>query len=106
MKTLKYVLVFVLIIALLAPAGAAWADPDGGGKGGGKGGGGGNGGKPGGETAGNNLSYPVIWAEGVTKTLRVPSTEGVPDLNGVWWYWGRLIGSDPLLEHIELFGNG
>ena len=28
-------------------------------------GGGGGGGKPGGETAGNNLSFPVIWAEGV-----------------------------------------
>lgn len=56
--------------------------------------GGGGGGKPGGETAGNNLSFPVIWAEGVTKIL--PGMAGVaPVLNGVWWYqWGSN-GVDP-----------
>ncbi len=93
MKTLKYVLVFVLIIALLAPAGAAWADPDGGGKGGFIGGGG-KGSKPGGETAGNNLSYPVIWAEGVAKLL--PGTLGWSrNLKGEWWYQWGTNGTDP-----------
>ncbi|BCS95671.1 hypothetical protein DSLASN_13030 [Desulfoluna limicola] len=53
---------------------------------------------PGEETAGNNLSYPVIWAEGVTKPLRTPDdfTTGpnpdevtADDLKGEWWYsWG------------------
>lgn len=38
------------------------------------------------ETAGNNLSFPVIWAEGVQKTL--PGTAGMsPILTGNWWYW-------------------
>ncbi|MEJ2206879.1 MAG: hypothetical protein P8170_22555, partial [Gemmatimonadota bacterium] len=51
------------------------------------------GGKPGGETAGNNLSYPVIWAEGVPKVL--PGTYGVELLGGEWWYsWGTT-GTDP-----------
>jgi len=58
------------------------------------GGGGGGGGKPGGETAGNNLSYPVLWAEGVTKTLR--GTAGVgPLLAGEWWYQWGTNGTDP-----------
>jgi len=50
--------------------------------------------KPGGEVAGNNLSYPVVWAEGVTKTL--PGTPGAPPfLEGEWWYqWGSN-GIDP-----------
>lgn len=43
-------------------------------------------GKPGGETsAGNNLSYPVVWAEGVTKVLR--GTEGVVNTTGSFVYW-------------------
>lgn len=46
------------------------------------------------EIAGNNLSYPVIWAEGVTKNL--PGTPGmVPVLEGVWWYWWGMEGTDP-----------
>lgn len=46
----------------------------------------GGGGPPGGEATGNNLSYPVLWAEGVTKVLR--GTPGmVPELSGAWWYW-------------------
>ena len=51
-------------------------------------------GKPGGETAGNNLSFPVIWAEGITKVL--PGTAGMdPILTGEWWYqWGSN-GTDP-----------
>jgi len=45
------------------------------------------GGKPGGEAAGNNLSFPVIWSEGVTKALR--GTFGETDLSGgVWYWWG------------------
>jgi uncharacterized membrane protein YgcG len=47
----------------------------------------------GGETAGNNLSYPVIWAEGVDKVL--PGTAGEVTLGGEWWYsWGTT-GTDP-----------
>ena len=38
------------------------------------------------ETYGNNLSFPVIWAEGVQKTLRQPLS-GAPELGGIWWYW-------------------
>jgi len=44
-----------------------------------------NGGRPGGEAAGNNLSFPVIWAEGVTKVLR--GTYGEVNLDGTMWYW-------------------
>lgn len=52
-------------------------------------------GKPtGGETAGNNLSFPVIWAEGVTKVL--PGAPGMtPVLNGEWWYQWGTNGTDP-----------
>lgn len=58
------------------------------------GGGGGGGGKPGGETAGNNLSYPVLWAEGVQKVL--PGTPGMePILGGAWWYQWGTNGVDP-----------
>lgn len=43
----------------------------------------------------NNLSFPVIWAEGVTKS--VPGTPGVPPvLEGVWWYYcGVDVNGDP-----------
>lgn len=58
----------------------------------GGGGGGGGGGKPVDEGAGSNLSFPVIWSEGVEKTLRTPPTgtvDGVK-LTGAWWYvWGE-----------------
>jgi len=48
----------------------------------------------GGDAAGNNLSFPVIWAEGVTKVL--PGTPGmVPSLAGEWWYWWGTEGVDP-----------
>lgn len=44
--------------------------------------------------AGNCLSYPVIWAEGVQKTL-----QGTPNMtpvtNGVWWYQWGTNGTDP-----------
>jgi len=46
------------------------------------------------ETAGNNLSYPVIWAEGVTKVL--PGTAGMePMLEGAWMYQWGTNGVDP-----------
>jgi hypothetical protein len=59
----------------------------------GPGGGGGGGGKPNPETAGNNLSFPVIWAEGVTKVL--PGVFDNPTLGGVWWYQWGTNGVDP-----------
>lgn len=40
------------------------------------------------ETAGNNLSFPVLWADGVAKPLR--GTMGEYSFNGEWWYvWGE-----------------
>ena len=53
------------------------------------------GGKPAPETeVGNNLSYPVIWSEGVTKVL--PGTLGMAPLtDGVWWYQWGTNGVDP-----------
>jgi len=39
-------------------------------------------------TAGNCLSYPVIWAEGVTKILRIVGDDPLDVMTeGVWWYW-------------------
>ncbi len=60
------------------------------------------GGKPvGGETTGNNLSFPVIWADGVTKV--VPGTMGTVTLAGEWWYvWGV----DPIDPQAPLFSDG
>lgn len=44
--------------------------------------------------AGNNLSFPVIWAEGITKTL--PGTPGMdPVTDGEWWYQWGMNGVDP-----------
>lgn len=60
-----------------------------GGNGGGMGGPGGGGET---ETAGNNLSFPVLWSDGVEKTLRTAPAgyTGVPMLGGAWWYvWGE-----------------
>lgn len=56
--------------------------------GGGGGGGGGGGEDP---TAGNNLSYPVVWADAAyQKTL--PGTPGMtPITNGSWWWWWGVI---------------
>ncbi|TFH41898.1 MAG: hypothetical protein E4G94_07190 [ANME-2 cluster archaeon] len=49
----------------------------------------------GGSTSGNCLSYPVIWAEGVTKVLRgeyeVVNTTGV-----LWYWWGTDSDGTPL----------
>ncbi|MCB9266175.1 MAG: hypothetical protein H6558_14185 [Lewinellaceae bacterium] len=48
------------------------------------------------DAAGNNLSYPVIWAEGVSKTLPgTPNT--ISSLDGEWWYWwGTSLEGNPL----------
>ena len=55
-------------------------------------GGGGGGGHI--ELFGNNLSFPVIWAEGVTKALR--GTPGmIPLTGGEWMFWW---GTDPVTE--------
>jgi len=45
--------------------------------------------KPGGEPeAGNNLSFPVIWAEGGYSGPTPPGTAGMePVTEGEWWYW-------------------
>jgi uncharacterized membrane protein YgcG len=46
------------------------------------------------EGAGNCLSFPVIWSEGPTKTLR--GTPGMtPEMGGAWWYQWGTNGSDP-----------
>jgi hypothetical protein len=78
----KYVVFFALMILVIAPA-ALVAQK-------GNGGGGGGGGHT--EVAGNNLSFPVLWAEGVTKA--VPTCE-TPILEGEWWYWWGMEGIDP-----------
>jgi hypothetical protein len=58
------------------------------------------GGKPTGHEAGNNLSYPVIWAEGVQKAL--PGTPGMePQRNGDWWYWWGTAGTEPNLTPLS-----
>lgn len=52
-------------------------------------------GKPGGTgetTAASNLSFPTIWAEGVSKDPR--GTMGTVQLDGAWWYWW----GEPLVE--------
>jgi hypothetical protein len=49
------------------------------------------------ETAGNNLSYPVIWSEGVEKTLQ--GTFGVTELGTNWVYSWE--GDDPNTVEIE-----
>jgi hypothetical protein len=62
------------------------------GQGGGRGGGGGHST----ESAGNNLSFPVLWAEGVAKTLR--GAPGVETFDGVWWYWWGMSADDEPLS--------
>ena len=67
----------------------AQGGPGGGGNGpGGGGNGNGGGNEPPTETAGNNLSFPVIFADGGTKVL--PGTMEAYSLQGEWWYvWGE-----------------
>ena len=75
MKRLNILLVCILVVVLAPPAAIAK-------------------GPPASESAGNNLSFPVIWAEGVSKAL--PGSPGMEPLtNGAWWYsWGSN-GTDP-----------
>lgn len=82
MQQLRKSLLFsFLLLAVSLPGGASVAAK-------GPGGGGTS------ETAGNNLSFPVIWAEGVTKAL--PGTAGMtPVLNGKFWYQWGTNGVDP-----------
>lgn len=82
MKTSKVVFLFILVLAVTIPLGLATAAPPDGK------------GPPVAESEGNNLSYPVIWAEGVTKTLRGTLGED-PILQGEWWYWWGTSGIDP-----------
>ncbi|TFH41186.1 MAG: hypothetical protein E4G94_08385 [ANME-2 cluster archaeon] len=58
---------------------------------------GGSGNNPNPTKYGNCLSFPVIWAEGVTKVLRgAPGVD--PILNGEWWYWwGTDLEGNPLV---------
>ena len=52
-----------------------------------------------GESAGNNLSYPVIWSDGVSLALRGDRALP-PKLDGEWWYvWG----DDPIDPQALLF---
>ncbi len=77
MKSLLKFTVFFCVLALMVPS-ASLA----------------KGGKPGEPSAGNNLSYPVIWAEGVAKALP-GMPEMVPQLGGAYWYWWGTEGVDP-----------
>ena len=50
------------------------------------------------ETAGNNLSYPVLWADGFGKELRGSMDSST--LEGEWWYvWGL----DPIDPQADIF---
>lgn len=84
MKTLKSLMIVMMMLSLAMPTMAA-----------GPGTGGGGGRPEVGEvdTAGNNLSYPVIWSEGVAKAL--PGTLGSTTLSGDYWYQWGTNGTDP-----------
>ena len=95
MKRLNILIICILVVVLAPPAAMAK-------------------GPPATEAAGNNLSFPVIWAEGVTKT--VPGTPDMqPVTGGAWWYsWGTN-GTDPNVvpascapdpDNLELCDNG
>ncbi len=79
MKHLKLLLILLLLLVLVAPL-AAKGPPEGKG--------------PKEEVAGNNLSYPVIWAEGIEKVLP-GAPEMTPLLAGEWWYQWGTNGIDP-----------
>jgi len=50
------------------------------------------------ETVGNNLSYPVIWADNVAKDLN--GNMGDHNVSGEWWFvWGE----DPIDPQAEIF---
>lgn len=85
------------------------------GSGGGGGSGSGGGSVPD-ESVGANLSYPVIWSEGVKKVLRTPpagTVDGVK-LTGSWWYvWGEdpidpsapILSCNPLIAGMTCYGS-
>jgi hypothetical protein len=53
------------------------------------------------ETVGNNLSFPVIWSDGIAKDLR--GTEGEVSLTGTWWgVWSI----DPIDPQAPLYSCG
>ena len=82
MRNLLKIIAVAGVCCLLFPSGLMAEPPEG------------KGPPDGGETAGNNLSYPVIWAEGVQKVLS--GTPGMdPLLTGEWWYWWGTEGVDP-----------
>ncbi|MCB1825836.1 MAG: hypothetical protein KDJ54_15135 [Candidatus Competibacteraceae bacterium] len=87
-RNLMKMLATALVVGLMASPMALAAGP-----GGGNGGGGGGNRPPTGETTGNNLSFPVIWAEGVTKVLR--GTPGEVETEGAYWYQWGTNGTDP-----------
>lgn len=79
--------------------------------------GGGPGYRMGGDSeAGNNLSFPVIWSEGVAKALRQPPTGYTTEtykIDGDWWYvWGEdpidpqapIYSCYPLSQEDECYG--
>ncbi|REE81799.1 hypothetical protein BX611_1336 [Lutibacter oceani] len=54
-----------------------------------------------GETFGNNLSFPVIWSDGVTKALQ--GVEGEYSITGEWWgVWNE----DPIDPQAPLYSCG
>ena len=87
-RNLMKMLATALVVALMASPMVLAAGP-----GGGNGGGGGGNRPPTGETTGNNLSFPVIWAEGVAKALR--GTQGLVQTQGAYWYQWGTNGEDP-----------
>ncbi|GGK18188.1 hypothetical protein GCM10007962_10470 [Yeosuana aromativorans] len=101
LTTLLKVMIFMpfIVICSSQTINAQGGYGGGGGHGGGNGGGGGgHGGNDDGETAGNNLSFPVIFADGGSKVL--PGTMGAYSLEGVWWYvWGE----DPIDPQAPLY---
>ncbi|HET6496907.1 MAG TPA: hypothetical protein VFH61_16255 [Thermoleophilia bacterium] len=114
LRTFVKLSVVLAVILSLAVAGSALAAKGGGGGGkpdnpGGGGGGGGGGNKPenpgggGGKPdieATNNLSFPVIWGDEIAKA--VPGTaDEISSLDGVWWYWWGIVGTDPNTTFID-----
>ena len=101
MKTLITTLKMMVFLPFMFIFSIQPINAQGNGGGGGGNGGGGNGGGGGGghsDSAGNNLSFPVIFADGGSKVL--PGTLETFSLEGVWWYvWGE----DPIDPDAPLY---